>query len=62
MVAKLNEPILGIMPFAAIRADEISLPAGALAVVVFRDYKAGAATAGDQKQPQVGFGSFLLRY
>jgi len=51
MVAKLNEPVLGIMPFAAIRADEIAAPAGALAVVVFRDDKAGAATAWDKKQP-----------
>ena len=51
MVAKLNKPVPGIMPFAAIRADEIPAPACALTVVVFRDYKAGAATAGDQKQP-----------
>jgi hypothetical protein len=60
MVGKLNKPVLGIMPFATIRTDEISVPDCALAVVIFRDYKAGAATAGDQKQPQVGFGSFLL--
>ena len=50
MVAKLNKPVLGIMPFAAIRADEIPAPARVLAVVVFSDYKAGAATARDQKQ------------
>ena len=50
MVAKLNEPVLGIMPFAAIRADEIPAPACAFAVVVFRDYKARATTARDQKQ------------
>src|ERR1700685_3732826 len=49
LIADLQQPVLGIVTFAAGRAGEVAAPGCTLAVVVFGHGKGCAAAAGDQE-------------
>ena len=52
MKSHLEETVLGIVVLAASRADEITAPRGAFAVVVLGDGEGCAATAGDKEHAE----------
>jgi len=52
VVSKLQEAVLGIMPFAAIWAFQIPAPTGALAIILLRDGKSCPTAARDKKHLQ----------
>lgn len=49
LITNFEQPVLGIVAFAALRTNDISAQAGALAVVICCNSEAGPATARDQE-------------
>lgn len=49
LITNFEQPVLGIVAFAALRTNDISAQAAALAVVIRCNSKTGPATAGDQE-------------
>jgi len=49
VIANLQQPILRIVPLAAVGANQIAAPGCAEVIVVFSDRESRPATAGDQK-------------
>ena len=49
VISHLQQPVLGVVPLATARTDQIAAPGRALAIVTFWDGEGGPATAGDQK-------------
>src|SRR3974390_2607058 len=52
MESHLHQPVLGIVPFSASWTDQIAAPCSSLAIIIFRNRKGRAATAGDQKHAE----------
>ncbi|HET7205769.1 MAG TPA: hypothetical protein VFI95_04235 [Terriglobales bacterium] len=52
LIAKLQKPVFGIVPFAAIGAGEERSQVGAPSIVVLGHGESAAAAAGDQVQPR----------
>lgn len=52
VVANSEQPVLGVMPLAALRADQIPAPRGSLPIIIFCNRKCRSATAGHQKHTQ----------
>jgi len=48
----LQQPVLGVVPFAASRTYQVAAPCGSLMIVVFGDRKGFSAAAGDEEHAQ----------
>src|SRR6476660_9315705 len=55
LVPELQEPVLGVVPLTALRADQVSAPGGTLAVKLLRDGKALPAAAWHEIHARPGF-------
>src|SRR5947209_2073721 len=55
VVPHLQEPVPGIVPLPAARANQIAAPVRALLIIFFRNRKRGSATARDEKHARTLF-------
>lgn len=60
LIAKPQQPVLWVVALPALRAFQIAAPAGALAIVVFRDGEGPATATGDEVHPQPAVALRLL--
>ncbi len=55
LITQLQEPVLGIMPFAARRAGQITAECCSALVVILGDGESGPATAWNEKHSEASF-------